>query len=290
VEQFAPRLRFLRSVQNPDGGWGYFPGKQSWLEPTVWAALAIAADRPSIAHVTRAWAYVRSWQNPDGGWPPAPAVRGSGWGTALALTLADVVGERGPALERGVRWLLASTGVESSWTNRLARRFGVGVERDVDHVGWPWRPGTSAWVEPTVHSLIALRKVAYRRPDRAIAARLEAGEELLLVMRCEDGGWNYGSPKAVGVPLPSYAETTALALAGLQDRAPAEAFDAVRRWDAAELPPLARAWLAVALRLNGKEAAPCPDPGTHRDVLLTAVEALGTDNGSWRLLRPGARL
>ena len=35
------RLEFLRATQNPDGGWGYFPGKQSWLEPTAYAMLAL---------------------------------------------------------------------------------------------------------------------------------------------------------------------------------------------------------------------------------------------------------
>ena len=35
------RLEFLRKTQNTDGGWGYFPGKQSWLEPTAYAMLAL---------------------------------------------------------------------------------------------------------------------------------------------------------------------------------------------------------------------------------------------------------
>ena len=35
------RLDFLRNTQNPDGGWGYFPGKHSWLEPTTYATLAL---------------------------------------------------------------------------------------------------------------------------------------------------------------------------------------------------------------------------------------------------------
>ena len=52
------RLQMLRRVQNPDGGWGYFPGKQSWLEPTVWAALALHGDPAA----DRAWTMLETWQ------------------------------------------------------------------------------------------------------------------------------------------------------------------------------------------------------------------------------------
>ena len=42
------------------------------------------------------------------------------------------------------------------------------------------------------------------------------GEAQLMDVRSRDGGWNYGSPAALGVDLPSYPETTALALVALQ--------------------------------------------------------------------------
>src|ERR1041385_6757383 len=40
----AARVAALRRTQNPDGGWAYFSGKQSWLEPTFYAALALHGD------------------------------------------------------------------------------------------------------------------------------------------------------------------------------------------------------------------------------------------------------
>ena len=52
----------LRQTQNADGGWGYFPGKQSWLEPTFYAAVALAGE----AGADRAWALLKTWQNADG--------------------------------------------------------------------------------------------------------------------------------------------------------------------------------------------------------------------------------
>lgn len=57
----------LAAAQNADGGWGYFLGKQSWLEPTVYALLALSdqSEGPAFA---RGWRLIRSWELPGGGW------------------------------------------------------------------------------------------------------------------------------------------------------------------------------------------------------------------------------
>ncbi|MBS1877053.1 MAG: hypothetical protein JSU00_27830 [Acidobacteria bacterium] len=266
MANLAQRLALLRSWRNPDGGWGYFPGKQSWLEPTVWAGLALADDRAAAG---RTWELVRAWRNPDGGWRPMAAPCDSTWGTALALTLASVLGRDGPEVENGVRWLIETRGAESTLLNRILRAMGSSaVEREVKYAGWPWRRRTSAWLEPTVHALVALKKVGQRRPDALLAARIDAGERMLLSLRCQDGGWNYGSPRALGHDLPSYAETTGLALVGLQDRAPADAVEYARRIPEAQASPLARAWLRLAT--GGGEVQ--QDFGS--DVLLTALASV----------------
>jgi hypothetical protein len=62
------RPAFLKATQNPDGGWGYFPGKPSWLEPTAYALLALAGERG--AALDRGWNLLRSWQRPDGAFRP----------------------------------------------------------------------------------------------------------------------------------------------------------------------------------------------------------------------------
>lgn len=276
----AQRLGLLRSWQNPDGGWGYFPGKRSWLEPTVWAALALAADPGSGAAVGRAWNLVRSWQNPDGGWRPSAAPAPSTWTTALALTFAETTGRYGSWTGAGTRWLITTRGAESTLVNRLLRALGSpAVEREVKYPGWPWRPGTSAWVEPTAHALIALKKVAHRQPDGTLSSRIEFGEKMLIVVRSSDGGWNYGSPRALGHDLPSYAETTGLALAGLQDHAPAGAVEHARSIPPDRISPLARAWLRLAL---GETMGTGTPPDSGNDILLTALEANDPN-----FLRPG---
>src|SRR5713101_6782474 len=64
------RLEALRRAQNPDGGWAYFPGKSSWLEPTAYAALALHGE-PSA---DRAWKLLRTWQAKDGALRPSAEV------------------------------------------------------------------------------------------------------------------------------------------------------------------------------------------------------------------------
>ncbi len=283
MANLAQRLRCLRSWQNPDGGWGYFPGKQSWLEPTVWSALALTHHSSDAGTVDRAWRLVRSWQNPDGGWRPTASVGTSTWATALAVTLADVLGHHGIETEGGTRWLSKAGGADSSTLNRVLRALRVpAVEREVKYAGWPWRPETSAWVEPTAHALVALKKMARRNPERTLVARIDSGERMLLSVRCTDGGWNYGSPRALGRELPSYAETSALALIGLQDRAPADAVEHTRKLTNANVSPLARAWLRLGT--GEMEGAPA-DAEPTSDILVTALDSL--DPG---LLRPGARV
>jgi hypothetical protein len=273
----------LRQAQNADGGWGYFPGKQSWLEPTVWAALSLHGDPAA----DRAWTLLAGWQRPDGGWRPSADVQLASWATALAVTLGTTRGQNGEAARRGVAWLLDSAGVESDFKNRAEAKLKLfNPERNLDLKAWPWKPGTSAWVEPTAHTLVALKRFA---SSKEIRERIAMGEGQLMDVQCRDGGWNYGSRAALGVDLPSYPETTALALLGLQGRAGIEkSVELARRMANETASPMARAWLAVALRLHGVEP-PQSVATVKADVLITAIEALGSPGGNYLFLKTGGQ-
>ena len=280
------RLEFLRRSQNPDGGWGYFPGKTSWLEPTAYAALALHGEPAA----DRAWKLLSSWQMPDGGWQPSVGVKVSTWGTSLCATIAMARHEWGAPLQKGIAWLVGSSGVESDWLNVLVARTGlVKTERDVSLKSWPWKPGNSGWVEPTVHALVALKMASSKISSSDLRDRVRIGEAQLLDVRSRDGGWNYGSPAALGVDLPSYPETTALALLGLQGRVDlAKAFDLAQRQIGETPSPLARAWLTIAMRLHGVKALDLTgSPG--RDLMITAVEALAAPEGNFRFMQTVAR-
>lgn len=288
------RLEFLRANQNPDGGWGYFPGKCSWLEPTTYAMLALHGKAPEAWD--RAWNLVRSWQNSDGSFRPSGEVKDGTWVTAHAVTLASIRDVDDATVRASVDWLLRVVGAEHNiWTRTGSFLHLIKARLDVSHEGWPWREGNATWIEPTAHALIALKKVAggYRKAE--VEARVKDGEELILSRRCTDGGWNYGTPNMLYFDLPSYPETTALALLGLGGRSEhdyAGALDVAERFRSGSKTSLGRAWLQIALRCHGREiAAPEEKPwGANApsiDVMLAALEALGHPEGNYKLFEAG---
>jgi len=287
------RLALLRSTQNADGGWGYFPGKQSWFEPTTYAMLALQGTPDSQASLERAWKLLRSWQLPDGSWRPSGEVQGGTWVTALAVTLASVNGIYDQSVRSSVDWLLRVAGAESNLAMRAASFFHLlKTKLDVSHQGWPWRDGNASWIEPTAHTLVALKKVATQYTNGELKHRVAEGEALVLSRRCSDGGWNCGNPNVLNYDLPSYPETTALALLGLQGRSAGELappLAVARRFRTETKSSLAKAWLTIVLRCYGQAMdAPGETAPSHPDIMLTAVEALGHPAGNFALLRTGS--
>jgi Prenyltransferase and squalene oxidase repeat len=287
------RLEFLRASQNPDGGWSYFPGKGSWLEPTTYAMLALHGTGwdPGL---DRAWKLVRSWQLADGSFRPGGEVNDGTWVTAHAVTLASVRGVNDARVRASVDWLLKVVGAEHNVYTRVGSFLHLIKARlDVSHEGWPWREGNATWIEPTAHTLVALKKVASLYRTSEVERRIQDGEELILSRRCSDGGWNYGTPNMLYVDLPSFPETTALALVGLDgvaDPAVGHALNLAQQFRAETKSSLAKAWLQIALRCHGKDVAPPQEsPFASRDVMLASLEALGHPEGNYKLFCAGGR-
>jgi hypothetical protein len=283
------RLAFLAGVQNPDGGWGYFPGKQSWMEPTVYAVLALRGTDDAAAE--RGWRAAQSWRGIDGSWRPGSRVQEATWVTALGVIAAACLGHLDTTGPRSVEWLLATSGQESRWTVRLASYLGMlKTDVNVNHRGWPWHPGNSAWIEPTALTILALKKSLAWRKNAAVQARIYEGEELILSRRDRDGGWNSGNPSVLKYDLPSYPETTALALVGLQGRGAAQVFAPLataREYLKDCKSSLAKAWLTIALRCYGEPVPPPVDGPVPNDILLCALQAMAAPSGNHRLLTPG---
>jgi hypothetical protein len=290
----AIRQRLLRQSQNPDGGWGYFPGKQSWLEPTAYAGLVLHGEPAA----DRAWHLLCSWQGASGSLRPSAEVQMESWGTALWLIMAAARGESGPEVQAAVDWLLGMRGAETTWFRRVTAQLRLyHSDRNLNFEGWPWKPDNSAWVEPTAHSLVALKQIAMKRlspksGSSQLSDRIQLGESQLLDLRCSDGGWNYGSREVLNRNLPSYPETTGVALVGLQGRTGLEASLDLAARLAQQVgsdrgSPMAASWLSIALRFYGRKDSLPQNSPVPEDLHEVALEALAAPEGNFEFFKTG---
>jgi len=203
----------LRASTNARGGWGYYPGKSSRLEPTCWALLALAAGGAAAADLETHARFLASCQQPSG-WlledPKLPANVGfnalaSFTGFALPQTSSDAIRRRLFDALVGMKGIQAANELHSGQNNTLQ--------------GWPWIDTTFSWVEPTSWGVIALKTARRAGMQSAAAdARIGEAERLLIDRACRDGGWNFGNAIVLNQDLRPYVPTTALALLALQDR------------------------------------------------------------------------
>lgn len=259
----------LIQAQNADGGWPYRRGS-SWTEPTVLSLMALRRNDPVCA---RGYTWLAGRQRPDGGWCPQPGVNQTTWVTSLvALLPPETVGvERH---QQALGWILAQTGANSSFWYRLRNRM-LGESAGESDPGWPWFPGTAAWVTPTSLAILALRKLHNRQSSPEIRRRIEHGRQFLLARVCADGGWNHGSARALGYEGNSYPETTGVALLALAgasnlDRSIAAGERHWRECRSAE----GAAWLKMALLAHGRKPDGWPAQAVPRNLRDTALCAL----------------
>jgi len=276
----------LHNNQNSDGGWPYKPGRTSWTEPTVFALLAGYASGDNTGRA-QGLDWLRKLQRPDGGFAPKPGVEQSTWVTALAALLppADLGAQ---AHSGAVRWLLGLTPVNSSYLFRL-QSWLKGTTAAEANEGWPWLPGTAAWATPTAIATLALAKEQRRNPNAEIQKRILSARQFLLAHRCQDGGWNHGSMKALGIDAPSYPETTGTALLAFGGKVPgvdaASIGPSVARAEAwwTECPSSeAASWLMLGLRAIGHAKPAAPEalkPRTIQDAALRIIASSG-DRGT----------
>lgn len=275
-------LQNIRAAQNPDGGWPYRKGG-SWTEPTVYALLAHQAIRRSAPRGSEAVAWLSAAQRRDGGWTPRHSVDESTWVTALvALLPPETIGGRRHA--RAMEWLLGEGAMDSSPMFRLRALLRDGKLPDGPAAsGWPWFPGTAAWVTPTCLGILALKKCYWRRPSTDLRERIDEARTFLLSRRCADGGWNHGSARALGYNSDSYPETTGQALLALAGTDPAKlegSFSLAQRFLWEQRSSGGAAWLRLGLLAHQQIPAgaplftmPCRTvPDTALTLLAAAAE------------------
>ena len=245
TDSVAQLRQFLFAGRNADGGWAYFPGKASRLEPTCWALIALPdAD----ASVLRRWPLAGDLLREHAGGEPNFGFHATG---LLALAARGIEHEAGNA--RLVKGLQQVKGIAlgESEINR----------QDNSLQGWSWIPQTFSWVEPTGWSLLALKKWARVSGGTIDPDRVAVAEKLLADRACAQGGWNYGNSNMLGQDLRPYVPTTAVALLSLQDRRDAvvsRGVDYLDRAASSERSSVALSLAILALRVFHRDNASAP--------------------------------
>jgi hypothetical protein len=198
----------LLALRNQDGGWGYYTGKSSRIEPTCWALLALARQAGTPVDITplRGWPREDDWLVDAKGAPINYA-----FNAFAALTLLQHP-DGSPLAAPVAAQLLRAKGVRLEQAAQL--------RQDNSLQAWPWIDQTFSWVEPTAYCLLLLKKMRHEAGGTATAVdeRIRVGERMLLDRACQTGGWNYGGSNVYGQELWAYVPTTALALLAMQDR------------------------------------------------------------------------
>jgi hypothetical protein len=199
----ATQLReFLLAGRNADGGWAYYPGKATRLEPTSWALIALPDADPDVL---RRWPLTGELLRER---PGGDANYGFHAVGLLALVARRIEHDAGNA--RLVKGLEQVKGI-------ALKQFDIN-RQDNSLQGWSWISQTFSWAEPTAWALLALKKWARVSGGVIDPDRVRVAEKLLADRVCAKGGWNYGSSNMLGQDLRPYVPTTAVALLSLQDK------------------------------------------------------------------------
>jgi len=221
-------LPTLLAAQNSDGGWGFFAGSKSAVEPTSWSLLAISGTHANHSRARReCWAarFLKGAQLPEGSWPAVVGQEEGGWVTSIAcMALRASVGAS-PETGRALAWICREWPGEGGLWWRIQRRLSSEMRRaqPSDRLrGWSWTRGTSSWVEPTSHALLALRGASLSSASlRRARHRRELAQKMLCDRTCPGGGWNCGNTGvygAAGKPLIGPTAWALLALGEFADR------------------------------------------------------------------------
>lgn len=191
-------------------GWGYRPGSDPCVEPTVLAALGLCSLPQSESSglcapaVASAAEWLRSLQQADGAVGLAAGQPAPHWGTSLALLLWSACGTHAEAGHRAAEWLFKQQG------KTVAPSVGVIYAHDASIPGWSWVEGTHSWLEPTAWAVLALDRAGYRHHSRTAD-----GRRLIRDRAIRTGGWNYGNSQVFGADLRPQPGPTGLALIAL---------------------------------------------------------------------------
>jgi hypothetical protein len=279
----AAAVKYLCLQQNDGGLWPYLCGHEGAIEPSSWAAIACRQDKSRLNKFVDA---LLALQNKDGGWSNDSSRLESDWCTAAALlalqvlkpSLSATVGSSlsatiDGACARAQRWIMDCRAEHYTTSAKFALLVWKGPAYDYER-GWPWTQDTFDWVEPTAYVLLSLRS-AETAACKRVSEAVRFGEEFLVYLVCEDGGWNFGDrPSSLMAPNPPDVQSTVLALLALRSRAKEAKISKSLKWLLARKGQMQSiselAWTALALGYYGEG---------NKDLLLK-LKGAQNQNGS----------
>jgi hypothetical protein len=215
-QAYEALLAQLLAEQAPDGGWGARAGARADTESTALATAALLPGHARQAAAGAAW--LRQRQQPNGAWRFTEDGPDVVWTTPIAALTLLAAGGRDGHVTAALNYLQATRHAGPGWRHRLAIFLGHEGAVKVDQTipGWPWVPGTFAWVEPSSWAMILFRAAWRGRTPAAVQRRIRQGELMLADRASVGGGWNYGNRQVFDELLPPYPDTTAVALMALR--------------------------------------------------------------------------
>ena len=187
----------LREFFRPDGGCPYYPGGESFCEPTLLALLALKAAGAPKQDTEPLLTWLLAARNGDGSVGLSPEHRTQGtWLTAQMAVALHHYDAPGP-LKQAVDWLIRTRSAPVAQDRNVAQ--------DNTIPGWPWVRGTFGWVEPTAWAVLGLVLSGERRSSpggrRAPASSGPADRLRRLELR-QSGTRRHGTPALLGYDRP----------------------------------------------------------------------------------------
>ena len=169
---------WLRSCQNPDGGFAVSPGLPSEMDSTARAveALATLGSEPADPGACVAW--IERCHNDDGGYAGEPGWHSNTAWTGLAISALQTLGSD-----------LVDPATTASWLNGIiSEDGGNGSSRIIGEIGY--HPGWYSAADYTAYKVVALKALGAQVSDAGKVAGF------LRSLQTDEGGFKHGGGSA----------------------------------------------------------------------------------------------
>jgi hypothetical protein len=270
-------VSFIKACQNPDGGWGYWRGRMSLVEPTAFCLLALHSSGDKIG-IGRGLEFLKTCQKKSGAIGIRPRDAEGNWMAYAALLAFHGLDPGGTPERRLKDWILSFEDASGLFTKEDLAAAATLNRYDASIPGWSWALRTTAWVEPTALFIIALIRAGLPATEQ----KIKSGVDLILDRRVPSGGWNFGNPYSKSHELAASTMSTALAMAALGAAGVPEGRPAIvagKRFLTKSLDgdvsTASLAWTLLALKSYPNGAAQAPG-------VAARLARLQTDDGGFR--------